>query len=67
MSGKIDEVYRLFTLVVVVSIMSLTVLAVAYWYIMKQDSTVLTTVSASIGAMVGYCLKALRERISRSG
>lgn len=63
MSARTDEVF-LFAVVLVVSIASLTFLAFSYWYIMRQDASVLTTVSASIGALVGYFFKLLRDRIA---
>jgi len=63
MGDEVVELYRLFAVVIVVSVVSLAVLAVSYWYIMKQDSTVLTTISAAIGGIVGYYLKALREKL----
>lgn len=67
MVDEVVELYRLFALVLVVSVASLAVLAMGYWYIMKQDSTVLTTVSASVGALAGYYLKALRDRLKSKG
>jgi len=45
-----------------VAIASLTILALGYWWIMRQDSTVLTTVSAVIGGICGYVYKLLRVR-----
>jgi len=47
-----------------VAIACLTILAVSYWWIMRQDSTVLTTVSAVIGGICGYVYKLLRVRKS---
>lgn len=48
--------------VIFIGITYLTVLAVTYWVVMKQDSTVLATVSASIGALIGYVYKHMKER-----
>jgi len=47
------------------AIVSLTVLAVSFWLIMHQDSTVLSTVSAAIGGIAGYAYKLLKDRIKR--
>jgi len=48
-----------------VAIVCLSVLALGYWYIMRQDSTVLTTVSAAIGGIAGYTYKLLKDRARR--
>lgn len=42
------------------SIVCLTILAISYWIILKQDSSVLVTISATIGAIAGYLLKKKR-------
>jgi len=57
-----DE-YEAMVLIFGIAIICLTALAVAYWYIMHQDSTVLTTVSAAIGGIVGYLYKLLKDKI----
>jgi len=56
-----------FAIIVIVAIISLISLAIAYWLIMKQDATALTTVSASIGTIIGYYFKALTEKLRRGG
>ncbi len=55
------EKFKLATIVILVSIVSLVVTAIAYWLIMKQDSTILTTLSASLGGIIGYYFKVLTE------
>jgi len=45
------------------AIVSLTVLAIEYWYIMHQDSAVLTAISSVIGGIVGYTYKLLRDKM----
>jgi len=42
------------TIVTVVGIVSLTILGVVYFITVKQDSTVLTTLSSVIGGVIGY-------------
>ncbi|MEM4844532.1 MAG: hypothetical protein QXV81_08190 [Ignisphaera sp.] len=63
MNSYESEIYRFFAFVIIVAITCLTILALCYWIIMKQDSTVLTTVSALIGGVAGYYLKALKEKL----
>lgn len=46
-------------LIIIVAIFSLTTLAIAYWIILRQDSTVLTTVSSIIGGVIGYMVRKL--------
>jgi len=48
-----------------VAIVCLSVLALGYWYIMRQDGTVLTSVSAVIGGIAGYTYKLLKDRLSK--
>jgi len=67
MCSDVVELYKLFALIITASIACLAALALSYWIIMKQDSTVLTTVSASIGGIVGYYLKALRDKLREKG
>ncbi|MEM3988554.1 MAG: hypothetical protein QXZ22_08185 [Sulfolobales archaeon] len=64
---KLSNEIALFAVIIVTTVLCLTVLAISYWYIMKQDATVLTTVSALIGTVVGYYFKILKDRISKGG
>lgn len=59
------EKFKLSTIVILVSIVSLVLTAIAYWLIMKQDSTVLTTISASLGGIIGYYFKVLTESMKK--
>lgn len=61
------EEIKYFAVVLVVAIAALTVMTVAYWYIMKQDAAVLTTVSSFIGGLIGYFFKLLRDKIGKPG
>lgn len=61
-----DEI-KYFVLVLAVAVVALTVMAIAYWYIMREDATALTVVSSTVGALVGYLFKLLRDRITRTG
>ncbi|MEM4846470.1 MAG: hypothetical protein QW794_01765 [Thermosphaera sp.] len=56
---------KYFAAVLIVAVVALTVMAVAYWYIMKQDATALTTISAAIGGLVGYFFKLLKDKMSK--
>ncbi|MEM4667417.1 MAG: hypothetical protein QW498_08970 [Thermofilum sp.] len=56
---------KYFAAVLIVAVVALTVMAVAYWYITRQDASVLTTVSATIGGLVGYFFKLLKDKISK--
>jgi len=44
------------TLLGAVAMICLTVLGVAYFVVIKQDSTVLTTLSSAIGWILGYTI-----------
>jgi len=59
-----DE-YEAMVLVFLTAIICLSAMAIAYWLIMHQDSTVLTTVSAAIGGIAGYLYKLLKDRLSK--
>jgi len=65
MNSYVIELYRFFMFVIATAIICLTILALCYWIIMKQDSTGINTISATIGAIVGYYLKALREKLKK--
>ncbi|MEM4004638.1 MAG: hypothetical protein QXM43_03260 [Desulfurococcaceae archaeon] len=56
------EKFKLATIVILVSIFSLVIIAISYWTIMKQDSTILTAVSASLGGIIGYYFKVLTKK-----
>lgn len=56
------EKFKLATIVILVSIVSLVITAILYWIIMKQDATILATVSASLGGIIGYYFKILTEK-----
>jgi len=64
---KLSNEIALFAVIIVTTVLCLTVLAISYWYIMKQDATVLTTVSALIGTILGYYFKILKDRVSKGG
>ncbi|MEM1832345.1 MAG: hypothetical protein QXJ97_12560 [Desulfurococcaceae archaeon] len=55
------EKFKLATTVILVSIVSLVIIAVAYWMIMREDSTVLVTISSLIGSILGYYFKMIQE------
>lgn len=55
------EKFKLATIVILVSIVSLVVIAVSYWLIMREDSTVLVSVSSLIGSIIGYYFKTIKE------
>jgi len=57
-----DEIQAM-VLVFTVAIACLTVLAISFWLIMHQDSTVLTTVSATVGGIIGYLYKLLKDKM----
>lgn len=59
------EEMKYFAIVIAVAIISLSVIAVTYHAILKQDSAVITTISALIGSIVGYYFKLLKDKISR--
>lgn len=59
------EEMKYFAIVIVVALASLSVIAVTYHAILKQDSVVITTISALIGSIVGYYFKLLKDKISR--
>jgi len=39
---------------------SLVVLSVAYWYIMRQDGSILATAGGVIGGLLGYFIRYIR-------
>jgi len=57
-----DE-YEAMVLVFLTAIICLSAMAIAYWLIMHQDSTVLTSVSAVIGGIIGYLYKLLKDKM----
>ena len=61
------EEMKYFAIVIVTALASLTVIAVTYYAILKQDSVVITTISGLIGSIVGYYFKLLKDKISRGG
>ncbi len=56
------EKFKLATIVILVSIVSLVATAIMYWLIMRQDATVLTAISSAIGGIIGYYFKVLTEK-----
>jgi lipoprotein signal peptidase len=46
-------------LIIMLGMVLLTVLAISYWLIMKQDGTVLTAISGIIGGAIGYLVNHL--------
>ncbi|MEM4827769.1 MAG: hypothetical protein QXK07_07020 [Desulfurococcaceae archaeon] len=56
------EKFKLATIVILVSIVSLVASAISYWLIMRQDATILTTVSSALGGIIGYYFKVLTEK-----
>ena len=57
----VDEYVRAMFMLVAIAVICLTVLAVSYWIIMREDSTVLTTVSSTLGGLIGYTIRKLIE------
>jgi len=51
------------TVVKIVAMICLTILGVSYFYLIRQDGTVLLTLSSIIGGIAGYVVgKSRRER-----
>ena len=50
------------SMIVMLGMVLLTVLAIAYWLIIKQDGAVLTAVSGVIGGAVGYLVNHLGSK-----
>jgi len=46
-------------LIIMLGMVLLTILAIAYWLIIRQDGTVLTAVSGIIGGAIGYLVNRL--------
>ena len=46
-------------IIIMLGMVLLTVLAISYWLIMKQDGTVLTAISGVIGGAIGYLVNRL--------
>ncbi|MEM4570130.1 MAG: hypothetical protein QXE66_02350 [Desulfurococcaceae archaeon] len=59
------EKFKLATIVILVSIVSLVATAIMYWLIMRQDATVLTAISSAIGGIIGYYFKILTESMKK--
>ena len=58
--------HRLIAIMYMVTL--LVVLDIAYWIILRQDATVLTTTSGVIGGAIGYLAKSYvdtRKRVNR--
>lgn len=47
----------LLAFIIFISVTALVILAVSYWYIFREDATVLVTLSAALGGIIGYILK----------
>ncbi|MEM1831988.1 MAG: hypothetical protein QXJ97_10720 [Desulfurococcaceae archaeon] len=61
MSEKEYIKYKLGAIVIMVSIVSLVIIAIAYWMIMREDSTVLVMISSLIGSILGYYFKMIQQ------
>ena len=46
-----------YVLIVIVGILSLVVLTLGYWYLIRSDGTVLLSVSSIIGGAIGWVLR----------
>jgi len=53
----------LMAFVIFISVTALVILAVSYWYIFREDSTVLVTLSAALGTITGYILRLFMDLI----
>ncbi|MEM4913483.1 MAG: hypothetical protein QW579_04700 [Desulfurococcaceae archaeon] len=55
----------LLAFIIFISMTALVILAVSYWYIFREDATVLVTLTAILGGLIGYILKLLLDIIKR--
>ena len=44
-------------IIIIWGLTCLTVLAIAYWYLIRQDGTVLLTLSSVIGGAIGWIIR----------
>lgn len=51
-------------LVKITAIICLTILGISYFYFIRQDGTILLTLSSIIGGVVGY---AIRKKVDEGG
>ena len=49
-------------IIIMLGMVLLTVLAISYWLIMKQDGTVLTAISGVIGGAIGYLVNRVGDK-----
>jgi len=56
--GRMDDN----ALIKITAIVCLTALGISYFYLIRQDGTVLLTLSSIIGAIAGYALGKRRKR-----
>jgi len=49
-------------MIIMLGMVLLTVLAIAYWLIIRQDGTVLTATAGVIGGAIGYLVNHLSDK-----